>query len=155
MKWVVSAFFIVLVVRILRTLSERNTLTTVLGSVYLRSEFKTSLYRSLQPLLFVFIFLVKDQEVGNTIYQMELQVFTVVVLTPGIKMAKDRRGDFQYVLLFCLLLYAFVFLNLFVPVFPTCKWEWRFLLNVLVPQWDSKNRQVRAGYYWLAACWRP
>lgn len=50
-----------LVVRILRALSERNTLTA-LGSVYLKSEFKTSLYRNLQPLVFVFMFLVKDQE---------------------------------------------------------------------------------------------
>lgn len=112
-----------LAVRILRVLGERNTLTTVLGSVYLKREFKTSLYRNLQPLLFVFIFLVKDQEVGNTIYQKELQVFEAVILTPGIKMAKDRRGVFRYILLFCLLLHAFVFLNLFVPGFSTCKWE--------------------------------
>lgn len=49
-------------VRILRALSERNTLTTVLESVYLENEFKTSLYRNLQPLVFVFSFLVKDQE---------------------------------------------------------------------------------------------
>lgn len=112
-----------LVVRILRALSERNTLTTVLGSVYLKFEFKTSLYRSLQPLLFVFIFLIEDQEVGNTIYQKELQVFKAVVLTPGIKMAKDRREVFQYILLFCLHFPAFVFLNLFVPGFSTCKWK--------------------------------
>lgn len=62
MKRVVLALFIVLVVKMLRALSERKTFTTVWGSVYLKSVFKTSLYRSLQPLLFAFIFLVKDQE---------------------------------------------------------------------------------------------
>lgn len=76
-------------VRLLRTLSERNTLTTVLGAVYLKSELKTSLYRSLQPLLFMCVFLVKDQELGNTCYQMELQVFKAMVLTSAIRMARD------------------------------------------------------------------
>lgn len=76
-------------VRVLRALSERNTFATVLGGVYLKSELKTSLYKSVQPLLFVCIFLVKDQELGNTCYQKELQVFKAMVLTSAIKMARD------------------------------------------------------------------
>lgn len=77
--------------RILRALRERGTLTAVLGSVYLKNEFKTSLYQSLQPLLFVFVFLVKDQEEGNNVYQKELQVLKAAVLTPGIKTIKERK----------------------------------------------------------------
>lgn len=144
-----------LAVRLLRALSERNTFATVLGGVYLKSELKTPLCRSLQPLLFVCIFLVKDQELGNTGYQKKLQVFKAMVLTAAIRMARDWRGFFPVLLLFCLLLPSFVFFNLFVPGLPTCKWEWRFLLNVLVSQRDNKNRQVRAGYSWLTASWRP
>lgn len=155
MKWVGLAFFIVFTVRLLRTLSERNTLTTVLGAVYLKSELKTSLYRSLQPLLFMCVFLVNDQELGNTCYQMELQVFKAMVLTSAIRMARDWRVWFFSPVLYysAFFLTAFVFLNLFVPGLPTCKWEWRFLLNVLVSQ-SNKTRQVGAGYSRLTACWR-
>lgn len=80
--------------RILRALGERNTLTPVLGSVYLKKEFQTSLYRSLQPLLFVFVFLVQDQEGGNHVYQKELQVLKAVILTPGVKMLKEKGRGF-------------------------------------------------------------
>lgn len=110
------AFFIVLAVRILRVLSERNTLTTVLGSVYLKSEFKTSLYRSLQPLLFVFIFLVKDQEVGNTIYQKELQVFKAMALRWQ-RIEEGFSSTFYYSASFCMLLCSLISLYLgFLPV---------------------------------------
>lgn len=76
-------------VRLLRALGERNTLATVLGGVYLTSELKTSLYRSLQLLLFVCLFLVRDLVLVNTCYLKELQVFKGVVLTSAIRIARD------------------------------------------------------------------
>lgn len=154
MKWVLLAFFIVLAVRLLKALSERNTFATVLGGVYLKIELKTSLYRSLQPLLFVCIFLIKDQDLGNTCYPKELQVFKAMVLTLAIRMEGIEGLFFPVLLLFCLLLPTFVLLNLFVPGLPTCQWQWRFLLNVLVSLRDNKSRQVRAGYSWVTASWR-
>lgn len=84
-----SFFHSVFAVRVLRALSERNTFATVLGDVYLKSELKTLLYKSVQPLVFVCIFLVKDRELGNTCYRKEQQLFKAVVLTSAIKMSRD------------------------------------------------------------------